>query len=145
MSVAKSFYVVDSRELYTRSNRRAGEMRQKHLAAFFLSMTLMLAFYAQAQARSLGDDDDTDTRLVNAEVVEITDARISVLAQTGVEHVIAIDIEKTHVVRDGKSVSVKEVREGDVITIELDEKNPVKFAKNISMQTDTSAVARNRR
>jgi hypothetical protein len=121
-------------------------MRQKHLAAFFVSMMLML-FSINAQALTLGDDDggDTDTRLVNARVMEITDARLSVMAQTGVEHVIAIDTEKTRVTRDGQSVSIKEVREGDVITIELDEKNPVKFAKNIAMRADTTAVARNRR
>lgn len=108
-----------------------------------MSMTVML-FGASVQARLLSDDDDTDTRLVNAQVTEITDARISVMAQTGVEHVIAIDMEKTRVQREGKNVSIKEVREGDVITIELDEKNPVKFARNISMQTEAT-VARNRR
>lgn len=119
-------------------------MRRKYLAAFFVSMTMML-FSINAQARTGGDEKDTDTRLVHARVLEITDARLSVMAQTGVEHVIAIDIEKTRVTREGKSVSIKEVREGDVITIELDEKNPVKFARNISMQADRSAVARNRR
>jgi hypothetical protein len=117
-------------------------MRQKHLAAFFVSMIVML-FSINAQAGI--DEKDTDTRLTNAEVIEITDARLSVMAQTGVEHVIAIDMEKTRVTRDGKNVSIKEVREGDVITIELDEKNPVKFARNISMQAGTTAVARNRR
>jgi phage-related protein len=77
--------------------------------------------------------------------LEITDARLSVMAQTGVEHVIAIDLEKTHVTRDGQSVSIKELREGDIITVELDEVNPVKFARNISMRGDMNAVARNRR
>jgi hypothetical protein len=121
-------------------------MRRKHLAAFFVSMMLML-FSMNAQARFAGNDEkDTDTRLVNARVVEITDARLSVMAQTGVEHVIAIDMEKTRVTRDGQSVSIKEVREGDIITVELDEVNPVKFAKNISMRGNaTTAVARNRR
>ena len=105
-----------------------------------------MLFAINAQAVGSGrDDKDTDTRLVNAKVLEITDARVSVLAQTGVEHVIAIDMEKTRVTREGKSVSIKEVREGDIITIELDENNPVKFAKNISMQVETTAVARNRR
>lgn len=118
-------------------------MRQTRLAAFFLSMIVMLAF--QAYALASGDDEDTDTRLVNAEVLEVTDARISVRAQTGVEHVIAIDSERTRVSRDGKSISVKEVREGDRITVELDERNPVKFAKNISLRSDMTAVARNRR
>ncbi|HEX8174681.1 MAG TPA: hypothetical protein VF543_06140 [Pyrinomonadaceae bacterium] len=121
-------------------------MRRKNLAAFLMGMVVML-FSANVSAAALsGGEGDTDTRLVNAEVLEITDARISVRAQTGVEHVIAIDTEKTRVTREGRSVSIKEVREGDVITIELDEKNPVKFARNISMKADTgSAVARNRR
>ncbi|MBD0370915.1 MAG: hypothetical protein ICV60_08780 [Pyrinomonadaceae bacterium] len=120
-------------------------MRIKYLAAFFMSMAIML-FAAPARAESSsGGEQDTDTRLVDAKVVEITDARLSVVAQTGVEHVIAIDIEKTRVTRDGRNVSIKEVREGDIITIDLDEKNPIKFAKNISMQTGSMAVARNRR
>ncbi|HEV7842156.1 MAG TPA: hypothetical protein VGO69_00595 [Pyrinomonadaceae bacterium] len=120
-------------------------MRRKHLAAFLVSMIVML-FSINARAQLSGNGErDTDTRLVNAKVMEITDSRLSVMAQTGVEHVIAIDMEKTSVTRDGQNVSVKEVREGDIITIELDEKNPVKFAKNISMRNDATAVARNRR
>jgi uncharacterized cupin superfamily protein len=120
-------------------------MRRKHLATFFISMIVML-FSINAQAAFSGNDErDTDTRFVNAKVVEITDGRVSIIAQTGVEHVIAIDGEKTHVTRDGQSVSIKELREGDVITIELDEKNPVKFAKNISMRAEATAVAKNRR
>lgn len=120
-------------------------MRRKNLAAIFISMFVML-FSINTYAAFSGDENkDTDTRLVNATVEEITDAHLSVIAQTGVEHVIAIDLEKTRVTKDGKSVSIKEVREGDVITIELDEKNPVKFAKNISMRTEATAVARNRR
>lgn len=121
-------------------------MRRKQLAAIFISMTIMLFSVSAQAARSSDDESDTDTRLVNARVTEITDSRISVVAQTGVEHVIAIDAEKTRVRLEGKNVSVKEVREGDVITIELDEKNPVKFAMNISMRSDSaSALARNRR
>lgn len=108
-------------------------------------MVVLLSASVQARVLRSDDESDTDTRLVNATVTEITDARISVMAQTGVEHVIAIDLEKTRVTRDGKQVSVKEVREGDIITIELDEKNPVKFARNISMQAEPSTVARNRR
>jgi hypothetical protein len=120
-------------------------MRRKNLAAIFFSMMVML-FAVNAQAAIAGGGDkDTDTRFVNAKVVEITDAHVSVIAQSGVEHVIAIDSEKTHVTREGQTVSIKEVREGDVITIELDEQNPVKFARNISMSTQATAVARNRR
>lgn len=108
-------------------------------------MVMFVAVSARAAAASGDDESDTDTRLVNARVMEITDARVSVVAQTGVEHVIAVDTQKTRVTREGKNVSLKEVREGDVITIELDEKNPVKFAMNISMRSDATAMARNRR
>lgn len=117
-------------------------MRRKNLAAFFTGMIIMLL---SINAQAAFSRDDTDTLLVDAEVMEITDARLSVIARTGVEHVIAIDTEKTRVSRDGKSISIKEVREGDLITIELDEKNPMKFARNISMQGQATAVARNRR
>lgn len=110
--------------------------------AFFISIIIM--FFA-VNARAAVSGDDSDTRLVNARVTEITDAHVSVMAQTGVEHVIAIDPEKTRVIKDGKNVSIKEVREGDIISIELDEKNPVKFAKNIYMRAETTEVARNRR
>jgi hypothetical protein len=120
-------------------------MRRGQLAAIFISAIIMLFSINAYAAFSSNDGKDTDTRLVNATVEEITDAHISVIAQTGVEHVIAIDLDKTRVTKDGKDVSIKDVREGDVITIELDEKNPVKFAKNISMRTDATAVARNRR
>ena len=120
-------------------------MRRKNLAALFLSMMVML-FAVNARAAISGDGTkDTDTRFVNARVVEITDAHLSVIAQSGVEHVIAIDSENTRVTRDGQSISLKDVREGDVITIELDEKNPIKFAKNISMRMEATTVARNRR
>lgn len=118
-------------------------MRRAHLAYIFISMFIML-FSINAYAAFSGNE-DTDTRLVNARVEEITDAHLSVIAQTGVEHVIAIDLEKTRVTKDGKTVSIKDVREGDVITIELDEKNPVKFAKNISMRSEATTLARNRR
>ncbi len=120
-------------------------MRRQHLAAFFMSMMLMLVSINAKAALNGDDNKDTDTRLLNARVVEITDAHVSVIAQTGVEHVIGIDPEKTRVTREGQSISIKEVREGDVINIDLDEKNPIKFAKNISMRTEATAVARNRR
>jgi hypothetical protein len=110
-----------------------------------MGMMLMFVSINAKAAFSGNDNKDTDTRLVNARVVEITDAHVSVIAQTGVEHVIGIDPEKTRVTREGQSISIKEVREGDLINIDLDEKNPIKFAKNISMRTEATAVARNRR
>ena len=117
-------------------------MRQRYLLVMFAALILAL-FPVAAWA---GDQtEDTDLRLIDAKVMEVTDARISVIARSGVEHVIAIDRTDTKVVIDGDVVSLKDVREGDVITIELDEQNPVKFARNISMRSDTMELARNRR
>ena len=120
-------------------------MRQRHLATIFAALLLMF-FSTAARAATDGDrNEDTDNRLVDAKVVEVSDARISVIARTGVEHVIAIDRVDTKVTIDGEVVSLKDVREGDVITVELDAQNPIKFAKNISMRSDAMQVAHNRR
>ena len=120
-------------------------MRQRHLAAIFAA--LLLSFFPAAiRAATDGDGGvDTDLRLVDARVVEVTDGRISAIARTGVEHVIAIDRADTVVTINGHEVSLKEIREGDVITVELDAQNPMKFAKNISLRSDNIQVARNRR
>ncbi len=90
-------------------------------------------------------EDDTDTRFVDAKVVEVADGHISVVARTGVEHVIAIDSVKTKVTVEGRVVSLKDLREGDIVTIELDAQQQVKFAKNISMGQEQMQLARNRR
>ncbi|MBC7911132.1 MAG: hypothetical protein H7Y30_11560 [Pyrinomonadaceae bacterium] len=113
------------------------------LAGAFL-VVLMAAFSASAQAvsNSPAVDEDTETRLVDAKVAEVTDGRISIFARSGVEHVIAINNKKTVVTIEGQTVSLKDLREGDVITVELDEKNPVKFAKNISLKSTQEQVAR---
>lgn len=121
-------------------------MRQRNLLIMFAALLLALFPTAAWAATSDGDQtEDTDLRLIDARVVEVTDARISVIARTGVEHVIAIDRTDTKVAIDGEVVSLKDVREGDVITIDLDAQNPVKFARNISMRSDTMELARNRR
>ena len=118
-------------------------MRRRYLVIF---AALLMAFSpAIIWAATDGDDEDTDLRLVDARVVEVTDAHVSVIARTGVEHVIAVDRVDTKVTIDGQVVSLKDVREGDVITVELDPQNPMMFAKNISMRSDMIEVARNRR
>lgn len=120
-------------------------MRRRDLAAIF-AVLLMVLFSTAALAQSRDEQNkDTDTRMVNAKVVEVTDAHISVLAQTGVEHVIAIDRADTKVTIDGRVVSLKDVREGDVINVELDAQKRVKFARNIAIRQEQSEVARNRR
>lgn len=117
-------------------------MRRLTIAAFIAGL-MMLFFVAPAMAAA--SDEDTDTRFVNAKVVEVTDAHISVMARSGVEHVIAIDNKDTQVTMDGRVVSLKDLREGDIVTIELDAQKQVKFARNIYMHSEQVEVARNRR
>lgn len=109
---------------------------------------MMLLVAAGTTAALAADDsaEDTDTRLVSARVVEVNDLRISVIARTGVEHVIAIDNADTKVKIDGREVSLKDVREGDIITIELDDKKAVKFARhiNVDAQANQQQIARGR-
>lgn len=145
MYVAQEVYDFGNWLSQNPDKRGSKKMRRKNLAAIFAAL-LMTFFYTAALAVA-GDEPnkDTDTRLVNAKVVEVTEAHISVLAQTGVEHVIAIDRAGTKVTIEGRVVSLKDVREGDVITIELDAQKRVKFAKNIAIRQDQSEVARNRR
>lgn len=121
-------------------------MRRRHLVTIFATLLLALLPTAVWASATDGDNnEDTDLRIVDAKVVEVTEERISVIARSGVEHVIAIDRAGTKVMIDGEVVSCKDVREGDVLTIELDAQNPMKFAKNISMRSENTEVARNRR
>jgi hypothetical protein len=120
-------------------------MRQRHLLMIFATLLLALLPTAVWAVTNGETDEDTDLRIVDAKVVEVTDDRISVIARSGVEHVIAIDRADTKVMIDGEVVSCKDVREGDVLTIELDAQNPMKFARNISMRSENTVVARNRR
>jgi hypothetical protein len=116
-------------------------MKQKPLAA--LMAALLLTFFPTAiQAASDGSNDDTDTKIIGARVVELAESHISVMARTGIEHVIAVDSAATKVTIDGKLVSLKDIREGDVVTVELDAKKPVKFAKNILMRSEEVARVR---
>lgn len=119
-------------------------MRRKPLAVL-IAAALMAFFSIGIQAASVWNDEDTDTRIVEAQVVEVAEAHVSVMARTGVEHVIAVDREGTKVTINGEAVSLKDLREGDIVTIELDAHKPVKFARNIEMRSDGSQVARVRR
>jgi hypothetical protein len=121
-------------------------MRQRYLVTIFATLLLALLPSAVRASMTAGEtDEDTDLRIVDARVVEVTDERISVIARSGVEHVISICRINTKMMIDGKVVSVKDVREGDVLTIELDAQNPMKFAKNISMRSENTEIARHRR
>ena len=104
-------------------------MRRRSLASL-IAVMLTLAAYAPALAASDGEK-DSDTLMVDAKVVEVTQGHISVVARTGVEHVIATDAADTHVTLKGKRVAVKKLQVGDVVTVELDALNPLKFARRI--------------
>jgi len=119
--------------------KEADEMKKRTLVILLAALLLLLF---SVQVAGSGKDEDTDTRIVGAKVVEVADAHISVMARSGVEHVIAVDNSGTRVTIDGKVVSIKEVREGDIVTIELDKRMPVKFAKNILMRSEEFARVR---
>ena len=115
-------------------------MKRRSLACLLAVLALTLC---SATALAAGDE-DTDTRLVDAKVVEVNDHHISVIARTGVEHVIAIDSDDTLVRSKGDIVSLKDLREGDIVTVELDAVNPLKFARHIVIagQADTQVATR---
>lgn len=100
--------------------------------------------YTTAMAAT-GGSEDTDVRMVDARVVEVNDHHISVVARTGVEHVIATDASDTHVTLKGKRVALKNLKVGDIVTVELDAAKQLKFARRIvigEQAGDTLASAR---
>ncbi|HEX8491603.1 MAG TPA: hypothetical protein VF658_02065 [Pyrinomonadaceae bacterium] len=119
-------------------------MKRRYLASLLAALLLALCANA-ALAANDSKNEDTDLRKVDARVVEVADGHISIIARSGVEHVIAIDSASTKVTIEGQAVSLKDVREGDIITVELDEHNPVMFARTISMSSEQAQVARVRR
>jgi len=113
-------------------------MRRRSLASL-IAVVLALAAYVPALAASDGEQ-DSDTLMVDAKVVEVTQSHISVVARTGVEHVIATDAADTHVTLKGKRVATKSLRVGDVVTVELDALNPLKFARRIVIGDQSGAT-----
>lgn len=102
-------------------------MKRRSLACLF-AVLLLSVFSATALAAV---DEDTDTRLIDAKVLEVNEHHISVIARTGVEHVIAVENSDTLVRSKGTIVALKDLRKGDIVTVELDAVNPLKFARNI--------------
>src|SRR3712207_6241063 len=105
-------------------------MRRRSLASL-IALVLTLAAYAPAPAASDGTQQDTDVRKVDAKVVEVNARHISIVARTGVEHVIATDAADTHVTLRGRRVELKRLRVGDVVTVDLDAASQLKFARRI--------------
>ena len=102
----------------------------KRSLACLIAVLLSAAAHAPALAAAQGEE-DTDVRFVDAKVVEVNQRHVSVIARTGVEHVIATDSAGTHVTLKGKRVTFKKLRVGDTVTVELDAANPLKFARRI--------------
>jgi len=114
-------------------------MRRRSLASLF-AVLLALAAYAPALAAADGEQKDTDVRMVDAKVVEVTKGHISIIARTGVEHVIATDAADTHVTLKGKRVEMKKLQVGDLVTVDLDVANPLKFARRIVIGEQSGEV-----
>jgi hypothetical protein len=113
-------------------------MRRRSLAVL---VAILLSAAAQATALAASNDEkDTDVRFVDAKVVEVNDRHISVVARSGVEHVIATDDAQTHVTLAGKRVAFKSLRVGDTVTVELDAQNPEKFARRIVIGEQAGAT-----
>jgi hypothetical protein len=115
-------------------------MRRRSLASL-IAVLLALAAYAPALAASDTEKEkDSDTLMVDAKVVEVNQRHISVVARTGVEHVIATDAADTHVTLKGKRIATKSLRVGDLVTVELDALNPLKFARRIVIGDQAGAT-----
>lgn len=105
-------------------------MRTKNLvcaiAVLFAAFVYAPVFHAASDPAK-----DTDARMVDAKVVEVNDKHISVIARTGVEHVIATNAEDTRVTLKGKRIAFKKIHVGDIVTVELDATSQLKFARRI--------------
>ncbi len=98
----------------------------------------ILVSVAAQTARAASDPEDSDIHMTDAKVVEVNDHHISVIARTGVEHVIAANASDTQVVRKGRRVKFKQLKVGDVVTVQLDAAKQVKFARHIIIGEEPS-------
>lgn len=98
-----------------------------------LGVALLLALSATRGLAAADDTEDTDGRMVDARVVEINDQHISIMARSGIEHVIGIDRAGTRIKRGNKYVTFAELHKDDIVTLELDATKQVKFAKQIEI------------
>ncbi|HYH84548.1 MAG TPA: hypothetical protein VEX60_03640 [Pyrinomonadaceae bacterium] len=118
-------------------------MRRKSLACV-IAVLISAVVYVPALAAS-DPAQDTDARMVDAKVVEVNDKHISVIARTGVEHVVATNAKDTRVSLKGKRIAFKKLRVGDIVTVELDATKQLKYARRIVVADKTaSTLASNR-
>jgi hypothetical protein len=115
-------------------------MKSKTLAT--LTAAVLAVFLSATAHAATSDLEDTDSRFVDAKVVEVTERRISVIARSGVEHVIALDTVGTKVSLMGRDVRPAELRVGDVVTVVLDAESPLKLAREITVASPAGGFAR---
>jgi len=115
-------------------------MKTRTLAT--LTAAILAVFLTTAARAATSDSEDSDTRFVDAKVVEVTDKRISVIARSGVEHVVALDAAGTKVSLGGKDVRPADIRVGDVVTVVLDAESPLKLARQITVGAPAGGFAR---
>lgn len=114
---------------------------KRFFASTMFAALLALSTASIASAQNGGATaQDSDTRINGAKIVEVAPTRIAVIAQDGVEHVIAIHQSSTKISRAGKTSSAVQLTEGDIVTVELDARNPMKTAKNIRMSANTNSA-----
>ena len=113
-------------------------MRRRSLACA-IAVLLSAVVYMPALAASDAAE-DTDARMIDAKVVEVNDKHISVIARTGVEHVIATDTSDTKVTLKGNRISLNKLRVGDIVTVELDAASQLKFARRIVVADESGST-----
>ncbi len=109
-------------------------MTQRNSGIKFKTL-LVICLVLLGVSKSVAAHDEIDNRFVDTMVTEVSESSIAILAVTGVEHVIALDKNKTKVMIDGKEVGPGQIKEGDIVTIELDAKNPCKLARQIELNS----------
>jgi hypothetical protein len=122
------------------TGREAKEMKRRTLAT--LMAAILGVFLSTAAHAATANTEDSDTRFVDAKVVEVTEQRISVIARSGVEHVIALDAVGTRVSLGGSDVRPADLKVGDVVTVTLDAESPLKLARQITVGVPAGGFAR---
>jgi hypothetical protein len=144
MSVAANQVLMYRYSIHNELDAGGADMKKIRFAALVAIFVLGLSVSRASAFSKTDEDQDPDDVFINARVVEVTDGHISVVARSGVEHVIAIDLTKTRVIRRHQEVSPKDLRAGDVITVELDPLSRLKLAQNVFVKTEEVSFVRNR-
>jgi hypothetical protein len=118
--------------------KRGFELRVM-IAKLILAFMVFLSFGSGAVVMAAsGGDQDSDNSFAQAKILEVTDGHISILSSNGVEHVVGVDSDKTTVLLDEKRVGISDLRVGDSVSVDIDVRNPVLFAKTIKLDSSES-------